>query len=502
MKTIFSLIVSTLIAHCAYSQTLLDTISIAAGKRNITNLSGKLNDSVSFHMIINKVKSNQEFESVMHFVGKVKNAKVFDPIITDSKPTFLTFLKNGSVVTFLRKKKTKGYEVIDFDYSTKQIRKKSLNISHGALFDFEDILFIGLEPVSEIVGNIVRIKASDDAQIISVNLKDNQVLKRVFKQMNKSKRNIKNIIEAINDKAFISNGPILPTKAYYHNDRLIFVVDDNKTSTTSVFPIAQNGLVKAKEFFVLNKKKSKRQNSFLKGNLLFIFSMLKNISELNIYNIKTDKKIKKIVYNSKTLGHHQKIVSAGKDVTKTVKYKRFYRGFFTSGGIETGSYQPGLYVAVNPTENNDYLVRIGHVNKTVYYPINTFWGNFNAFQLNHHTTTTAKNLGIGAGVASGIAVGVFAIVSNELAKEKNKGNYLEFSLDKNMELIKEPQQPLYKYFDIEKYEEFLKNKEYKLKKHFVIDMKDKVRFINFDSKAKTYFIYEMEPLDSSTKEEL
>jgi ubiquinone biosynthesis protein Coq4 len=53
----------------SFGQNKIGDIKIKEGERNITNLSGALNDSVSFHLIINKLNENKTFKtSVVFFV--------------------------------------------------------------------------------------------------------------------------------------------------------------------------------------------------------------------------------------------------------------------------------------------------------------------------------------------------------------------------------------------------------------------------------------------------
>mgnify|MGYP000250560283 FL=1 len=113
-----------LISQFIFSQTQIDKINIDSKDIQVTNLSGKLNDSISFHLIINKFKHSTMHKSILYLYSKTKKVKTFPELITSEKPNFLSYHINQNTLTLIRNEHSK-IEVIDYNYFKKGYIKSS-----------------------------------------------------------------------------------------------------------------------------------------------------------------------------------------------------------------------------------------------------------------------------------------------------------------------------------------------------------------------------------------
>ena len=80
-----------LIFKTVNGQEKIGEIGIDADERNITNLSGALNDSISFHLIVNKSKEKQNFRTSVVFFDLLGRSKTVSIDESEKRPTYLTF---------------------------------------------------------------------------------------------------------------------------------------------------------------------------------------------------------------------------------------------------------------------------------------------------------------------------------------------------------------------------------------------------------------------------
>ena len=98
-----------------FGQTQIATIPIPSADKNLTNLSGKVNDSISFHLIINKESASKKYKSTIYLATLDGVYNSLDISLTDDKPNYLTFHVNENILTFIRGIET-GTVIEDYDF--------------------------------------------------------------------------------------------------------------------------------------------------------------------------------------------------------------------------------------------------------------------------------------------------------------------------------------------------------------------------------------------------
>lgn len=451
-----------------FAQELLKTIPVNG--KNLTNLSGAINDSLTFHILINK--SNNVFNSKIFFIGTKKTINSLEIYNESYKPNYLSFHTNENTLTLMRESQDKKVIIEDIDYNTGKIDSHKLPFQAKKIFSHKNITFIIGQKFNKSLP-FAFIKKATDTKIKLIKPK-NKLEKSFFSVLRKK-------AEFVNDKQYLSNGPILEYKGFYNGKELIFTNDDSKKGITNIIYIKDSGTILSKKVPVRNKKELKRFNSFIKDSLLFTFKMYKTESFLDIHNVNSLEKLKTFRYTKSDFGPHNKIVMRGNDITNTYKPKKFYNDF-TPQAIGS-MYLPALNLAVNKTTKNEYIIKIGHLDKNSYQNNSTgnFWWSNNAYSLNYN---------MNSGAISFNTSGAQFMIFKALSDAKNTGNYFELNLNKSLDKVDDKK--TYFYYEIEEktYNSRLKN-IMNLKNHYYINQKDYVRFINYDIDKKAYNIYNL-----------
>ena len=468
-RLLFTFIIITLgINQIIWSQDLIKTIPIEG--KNLTNLSGSINDSISFHIIINKF-SNQ-YNSKVYFFDKKNEINKIEIYNEVNKPNYLSFHVNDSILTLVRESENKKLVIQDVNYINGKTNLFNIPFEAMKIFSHKNVTFIVGEKM-DISSPIAFIKNTKNTLVKIIKPK-NEIEESFFSHLRTK-------TEFVNDKQFLDNGPILDYKGFYNGEELIFTNDNVKKGVTNILTIKSSGVIINQDIPIRNKKEIKRLSSFVKDSLLFTFKMYKEESFLDIYKLNSLEKLKTFNYTKSDFGPHNKIVTRGKDITKSFAPKRVYNDFKPKA---IGSvYLPALNISVNKTVNNEYIVRIGHLDKNSYKnkTTNNFWWNNDAYLLNYN---------LNSGALSFNGIGAQMLVFKALADAKNTGNYFELNL--NQSLDKNDNIWDYKYYDINEkvYNNRLKN-FFSLKNHYYIIQKDYVRLINYDNNLKVYNIYNL-----------
>jgi hypothetical protein len=211
--------------------------------------------------------------------------------------------------------------------------------------------------------------------------------------------------------------------------------------------------------------------------------MYKEDSFLDIYKLNSLEKLKTFRYTKSDFGPHHKVVLRGEDITKSFVPKKFYKDFTPQ--VIGSMYLPTLTISVNKTTSNDYVIRIGHLDRNSYdnKTTNNFWWNNAAYGFNYDLSSGSFS----------VNMAYTQMVFQAFADAKNTGNYFELNLNQILDIT--DNKVTYKYYDIDEdvYDDRLKY-IMDLKKHFYILQKDYVRFINFDKSLKAYNIYNLTKL--------
>jgi len=143
----------------SFGQNKIGDIKIKEGERNITNLSGALNDSVSFHLIINKLNENKTFKTSVvffDFLGKSKTILVGE---SEKKPNYLTFHSNGNIIT-LTKLLEESVLIQDIDYQNDNVSSTELNGIPINIFSHKEITILNFSRSLD----LAFIRSSKDVQ--------------------------------------------------------------------------------------------------------------------------------------------------------------------------------------------------------------------------------------------------------------------------------------------------------------------------------------------------
>lgn len=452
----------------ALAQKLIQTIPVEG--RNITNLSGAFNDSISFHIIINKIE--KMYHSKIYFLDKNQEISSFEIHNESAKPNYLCFHVNDDLITLISQTKDEKIIIEDVHYLNGKTSSSKINVRLSKILSHKHLTVLVGQKTNQSYP-IVYIKNSSDysGQVIT----PKNEIERKFLTSFALKS------EFINDKQFLSHGPILDYKGFFNGQDLVFVNDRKSKGHTDILFYKPSGLIVHKSIPIQKKSGLKKLSSFIKDSLLFSFRMYSEYSYLDIYDLNSQQKLKTFNYTKYYFGPHNKIVMRGKDITDDFLPKKFYKDFSpqTIGSV----YLPALYVAVNKSNENDYILRIGHLDKNSYRnkTTNNFWWNNNAFMV-------VFDLKSGGALFNPAAFQM--AIFKAFADAKNTGNFFELHLDQSLNQIDDFTTFEYYEIDEEVYDNFL---QYSMvfKHHFYIPQKDYVRFINYDKTLKEYKIYNL-----------
>jgi len=470
---LFIFIILTLsVNQITCAQDLIETIPIKG--ENLTNLSGSFNDSISFHIIINKI--NNAYNSKVYFLDKDKEINTLEIYNEVNKPKYLSFHVNDSTLTLVRESKDKKIVVQDVNYMNGKTSFSKIPFEAKQIFSHKNITYIVGKKLNRTYP-FAFIKKTSNTKIKLIEPK-NKLENSFFSYLRKKS-------EFVNDKQFLNNGPILEYKGFYNGEKLIFTNDNKKEGITNILTINPSGFIVNQNIPVRNKSGLKKLSSFIKDSLLFTFKMYKEESFFDIYKLNSLEKLKTFHYTKSDFGPHNKIVMRGKNITKSFIPKKFYKDF-TPQAIGS-MYLPALNISVNKTINNEYVIRIGHLDKNSYNnkTTNNFWWNNSAYTLNYS---------LNSGAFSVNSAGAQMMMYKAFADAKNTGNYFELNLNQSLDEIDNINDYLYYDIDENVYDNRLK-KIMTLKNHFYITQKDNVRLINFDKTLKTYNIYNLTRLN-------
>ena len=454
------------------SQELIKTIPIEG--KNLTNLSGPMNDSISFHIIINKVDG--DFNSRVHFFNREKELNSLEIYKDTHKPSYLCFHVNGSTLTLIRETEDEKILIQDVDYISGQTASKKINFEPRQIFSHSNITFVSGGRFNQSYP-IAFIKNTEESEF------------KLYTPKNKTEReflsNLSKKAEFVNDLQFLNNGPIMEYKGFYNGGELLFIHDNKKEGLTNIIVVNPTGLVSDKIVPVRNKNSLKRLSSFVKDSLLFTFRMYKEAAYLDIHELESLERLNTFHYTKPYFGAYNRIVQRGKDITDSFSPKKVFSDFTPQA---VGSmYLPALNIAVNKTVNNEYVIRIGHLNKNNYNNTSTYnyWWNNDAYILNYDLNS-GKLSGNAAAASGAFAMMMF----QAMADAKDTGNYFELFLNQSLEQTNSIEN--YQFYDIDKnvYDAELEEKM-TLKNQFYILQKENIRLINFDKASNTYNIYNM-----------
>lgn len=459
------------------AQELIDEIKIDDTRTHAFNLSGPLNDSVSFHLLVNQITASGDYESQIYFYDdnrRIKQLKVYEgPEI----PNYVTFHVNEKMLTVVGQN-SRGIVVDDIDFETGNVQTSEFSMKLKNIFSLHNASVL----VGEKLNNstfLAIVKNSQDIRRMLINPKSKEEKKFLneFEGDN---------MEFVNDKQHIDVGPIKDFKGYLYKDKIYILTENVKTNLLKIYSIDNNGGLKLKYLPASKYSEAEQVNTFLKDGLLFVFSLQDHIAQLNLYDFDTYELIKTIIYPKDQYGPVNALVFDGKTVNKDFEAKRFYSNFrYKVGSI----YAPRAYVAVNKTAEGSYLLKVGHVDAKTYKGStgHNFWWQFPVFELNHNFSSGST---MGFFNPYNAAYGLFY---NAMASEKRKGSYFTVHLDPQFEHLDEPLTPEYMPFDPDVYKDTYKS-QIKLKNYFFIPQGRQVKLINIEEDNKVYRLYKMKAL--------
>lgn len=474
-KLNYSLIIIFLsITLNSFSQKVIGKIEIEKKFRNITNLSGNFNNSISFHLIINKNKEDKKFYKEIAFFDEVSKVKTIKLKKSAFKPNFIAYHINGNVITLLEETTTELI-ITDVNYATEEIFSDVIKAKPKYIFSHNNSTFLVIRKSPNFL-DFIFVNSAKEIKRNAFEFK-NGAPKKMLSKINSSKTDL------VDDTRFIDKGFIKNIRAFYSKPQIIFVSDDKKKKQINIATIEPDKPTVTSQIQLETKGKIKKLNSFIKDGVLFVFYMEKKEAALHIYKLKSKELLKTYNYNVADFGKVNKVVVNGEDRTHFYKPKRFYKSYFPQAIGST--YNAELYVGVNKTKDNKYIVQVGHVDKNKFRNPNSgnYWWNYSAFNLNY-------NLSNGSFSGGFSPAGMGMLVFEAFASHKRKGNYFELYLDDKLEVTEDKEvTSQYEAFNSSKYITRLK-KHYQLnKRYFVMPINDIVRLINYDSSTKNYQIY-------------
>ena len=437
--------------YLIHGQKLIAEIKVPERTKNISNLSGKLNDSVSFHLITNLHKRSNTYNVIPYFVNFENKLDSIGNFLYQQKPQFLTFFSDANTLSLVGQIKDKTLLTF-LDYRQKTVFQKYLDLRADKVFSHQDFCLVFERPVSFKEINFAMIKSKDSIVDFSLSLK-NKKQKSFFKDLLSGTGFVSKQEKAdfINDKIYVEKGSVKPIKGFWNKSQLVFF-DNDKTfrDLINIFEINLDGTLSERTLDVSKTNTSfiSHKSLYLKDEMIFVFKILNKIAVFEIYDYTTLEKIKSIVYDGNDIKKYNEVIIKGKKISsKELNFKKFLRGFRAK---ELSFYNPGAYIGVNKdSTNKNYLVEMGHVHKSEYVNPNSLnpWWQYDEFVTKYPKAMGGP--GIAGGVVVSLGIGMIAMANTE---EKMKGNYLKVHLDENINFTKKELVPEFRFFDRVKYE--------------------------------------------------
>lgn len=451
-------------------QEKIGEIKIANNEKNITNLSGPFNDSISFHLIINKT-AEKSFKASINFFDVSNESKTIVLNESQSKPIFLAFHINNNVLT-LTELLENSVKISDIHYDKGTVKTTELKGIPQNILSHPNITILNFSKSLD----LAFIRSSQDIKRNKLKFAPGFDRKNFINpDLNKT--------DFIDDTKLITEGFIKDFKAFYINKELVLVNDFIERNTVNILNLKPEGILSSKRIEIYGNGKLKQLGSFIKNNKLFTFHVDKEGGQLSIYDLKSLVKKRVFEYNSNDFGQFNSLVFNGERLSESnLKPKRFLRGF--SPQTVGSAYNPALYLNVNETYESGYIIEVGHLDKNTHVSSvgNYWWGNP---MFNNQLKTTNNNATNSMSAMAGMAqMSIF----NALAESKRRGNYFKLHLNTNLNPIDDNVHLKYEKFQKRDYQYLYQNK-LKLKREYFIPLRDRVRLINYENDK--YSIYDL-----------
>jgi hypothetical protein len=460
---LFKFLINTSLILCftgLYAQTKVGMIKIPESHKNISQVSGKFNDSITFHLLINKNKDTKRYESDLVFFGETEKIKTIKIIEHEEKPKYSAFNVNDNILTFINEINDE-IQIYDVDFKSETIQKVKGLLKPFYIFSSDQhVLFIYSS--SRRYFDFALIKNTKEVFRKNYSSKSS-AFNQSFPEINSD-----NSILVDNDD-FIHKGFINEVKLFYSKTSLYALSEHKWDDIVKVVRYKFNGESEVNFFKVGNGDKIKQLNAFISNDLLFTFCMHKKIAQLDIYNLNSSQLMKSISYSPDEFEYFNQIIKNGEDKTEDFNAKRFYNSFFSPAIGST--YNGQLYIGVNQTTDKGYDVEVGHVDK------NTF-----SFPSNSLTNT------------EGLILSGQMMVYEMFASAKRRGNYFKIHLDEDLNFVKESPKLKHKdYVDrLKKVNTWIEN-SYEIRKfnnkNAMVPLENFTRFINYSGSDDSYILY-------------
>lgn len=344
-----------LLTLCLFLQSAFSTelLKIKVGKNQKIEgtFSAELSENSTLHFILTKNTDSKKYEIIPVFVDSNQKSKQLDIFETKEIPSFLSFHKNGSIVTLsCFYEKRKELLRIDFDVISGKFQtsittdfdspKNVFRLSNQTVFVYID----------KMKHNVSTLSFTDSKEMKTEKFEFTKNEVAVFNSF------FHETPEAVNQVEFVKNGPITKRKSYFSSDKLIFT-NEKDNSNIQVLTLHLDG-TKHLNFDNFNfnyDKNIKDQNTYVSENLLFSVAVSKEDVIVNAFDM-----------NSK---NSTKSLSLQDDLSQ--KFDAATRKEFINSSAKN-SMKPTI--TINTTKSpNKFLIRLDRVNKNTYTYYHNWW---------------------------------------------------------------------------------------------------------------------------------
>lgn len=474
----------------ASGQPLISEIKLSKDLKNISNLSGKLNDSVTFHLLINFQKKAALYDLTPYIVDAENRLDSIKKIYFKEKPNFESFFSDGKTLTLISQLNGK-LMLISLDYEQKTSSQNYLEMRPDKILSYQDFCLVFQRPVVFDQINFTLIRSKDSVTNIRVGIK-NKKQRSFFKDLFSGTGIVraKDKVDFINDRIYNEKGSIKPIKGFWHQKRFVFFSNDKgNRNFINIFDIDTKGKLTERSLDISASSASfiSHKALFFKDDLIFVFKIENKRGQLSIFDFKTLQLLKTFNYDNNSVDNFNEVVVNGNTISKeNFNPRKFLRGFNAKA---MNTYSPSAYLGVNQDRTSkNYLIEIGHVHGSTYHYPNggNKWWQYDEFFNHNSEFRGAKGMNAGSFVSFGM--GMIAMANQE---EKMKGNYLKLQLDQNLNFTNKEFIPQFQYFERDKYEKKY-NPDRKLKKYFFLPLKNDVRLISFNKSDNSYSIFSLD----------
>ena len=434
--------------------------------KSIQSFSGVFNDSISFHVVVNKTKQPKGFQSIIHFISNDGEYKKYDLNLLSKKNEYLSYHINKGILTLISRPDQQTIHVEDVHLESGIVNTKKIeyNAAVALKSDSLNVLINRYSSVNSYPPEFLFIKNANQ------HWRTEQVAEKSYdkKTIRRSETILNYLINSLRGNShlgfrYINTGEyskygfgsgFFGPRGYIYKEQLYFLDYDSQTGY-SVFKVHDSGKLKRKEINT-TKLSGKVFLSYLFQEELFLITRLNEKQfELNIIGLDEDGPAEKVQLDPQLLHGMSKVMFDHKEVeSDSLQIKKALDAI-------TGKESTGKFLVVNHLRNGLKSVRLGD----------------GAISSKSSSFSPSSNQPFNSYV--------------EVSIEDQPKNMIEFTLNKNNRLLPYSDEYLYPMPIASKHEELILD-YLSIKKVPIVTNGSYTRCLVFEKETNSYKIYQFD----------